>query len=89
LIVVAVGSDTLVAELPAETYKDGGKVDKGTWSQTTSYLIVKDAGRLKVLWTDIAVVLVNKNNGISPRGVESLSAEIEKRMKARARNSKK
>jgi hypothetical protein len=89
LIVVAVGSDTLVAELPAETYEDGGTVNKGVWSQATSYLIVKDAGRLKVLWTDIAPVLVTQKTGISLRAAESLTAEIEKRMKARVRNSKK
>jgi len=52
LIVVARGADTTVAVFPMESF-DGSRVIEGVWSQATSYLVVKDAGRLKVLWTSV------------------------------------
>jgi len=87
LIVVAVGSDTLVAEIP--DYDTQERVNRGVWSQATSYLVVKNAGRLTVLWTNVAPVYVTQNTGISPQAAEALTGEVEKRMKARARNSRK
>jgi len=87
LIVVAVGSDTLVAEIP--DYDTQERVNRGVWSQATSYLVVKNAGRLTVLWTNVAPVYVTQNTGISPQAAEAVTGEVEKRMKARARNSRK
>ena len=87
LIVVAVGSDTMVAEFP--NYDAEERVNKGVWSQATSYLIVKNAGRLMVLSTHVGAVYVAQNNGSSPRAAEAVTGEMEKRMKARTRNSKK
>ena len=87
LIVVAHGADSMVAAIPAEYY--GERVIKGGWYKATSYLVVKDAGRLKMLWTSVAPVFVTSNTEVSPRITESVSAEMEKRMKARVRNSKK
>ncbi len=87
LIVVAVGSDTLVAEIP--DYDTEERVNKGVWSQATSYLVVKNVGPLTVLWTNVDAVYVTQNTGISPRAAEAVTAEVEKRMKARARNSRK
>jgi hypothetical protein len=87
LIVIAVGSDTIVAEIP--DYDTQERVNRGVWSQATSYLVVKNAGRLTVLWTNISPVYVTQNTGISPEAAEALTGEMGKRMKARARNSKK
>jgi hypothetical protein len=84
LIVVARGADTMVAVLPMV----GGPVE-GEWSQGTSYLVVKDAQSLKVLWTGIAAVFSGPRAETSPRIADSMIAEMEKRMKARARNPKK
>ena len=87
LIVVAVGSDTIVAELP--DYDTQERVSRGVFSQATSYLVVKNAGRLTVLWTSVDAVYVTQNTGISPRAAEAVTGEVEKRMKARVRNSRK
>ena len=87
LIVVAVGSDTLVAEIP--DYDTEERVNKGVWSQATSYLVVKNAGRLTVLWTNVDAVYVTKNTGISPRTAEAVTGEIAKRIKARSSSLKK
>lgn len=87
LIVVAVGSDTIVAEIP--DYDTQERVSRGIWSQATSYLVVKNAGRLTVLWTSVDAVYVTQNTGSSPRAVNAVTGQIEKRMKARARNSRK
>jgi hypothetical protein len=86
LIVVTKGADTLVAALPM---LDGdGKVD-GVWTQATSYVVVKDAGRLKVLWEGVAPVFSGPKAEVSLKTTELVVAEIEKRMKARAGKSKK
>ena len=87
LIVVARGADTSVANLPVPN-PDGRGV-AGVWSHATLYLAIKDAGGLKVLWTDVATVFSSPNAESSARAAESVSAEIEKRLKARTRNSKK
>ena len=86
LIVVARGADAWVANLPMSA--DGRSVE-GWWSHSTLYLVIKDAGRLKVLWTDVAAVFSSPNSEGSPRAAESVSAEIEKRIKARTRKTKK
>jgi hypothetical protein len=88
LIVVAPGADTMVAALPAEAFI-GDSVVKGEWSQATSYLVVKDPGGLKVLWTSVTTVLSGSNTQASPKTNELVMAELEKRMKARSVNSKK
>lgn len=87
LIVVARGADTGVANLPA--LNPDGRGVAGVWSHATLYLVVKDAGRLKVLWTGVAAVFSSPNSEGSPRAAELVSAEIEKRIKARTRNTKK
>ena len=87
LIVVAVGSDTIVAEIP--DYDTEERVNRGVWSQATSYLVVKNAGRLTVLWTNVDAVYVTKNTGISPRTAEAVTGEIAKRIKARSSSLKK
>ena len=83
LIVVARGSDTMVAALPMMS-SDGRDVE-GVWSHATSYLVVKDAGRLKLLWTNVAPVLSSPQAEVSLKTIELVTAEMEKRMKARAR----
>lgn len=87
-IVVARGSDTLVAELPFIGGKDN-RVIEGVWTQGTSYLVVKDAGLLKVLWTAIAPAFRRPKAEFSSKSSELVIAEMEKRMKARAGNSNK
>lgn len=87
LIVVARGADATVANLPALT-PDGRGV-AGVWSHATSYLVIKDAARLKVLWTSVAAVFSSPNAELSSKTTELVSAEIEKRMKAKAPKSKK
>lgn len=87
LIVVARGADATVMNLPALS-PDGRSVD-GWLSRATLYLLIKDAGRLKVLWTNVATVFSSPNSESSHRAAELVSAEIEKRLKARNRNSKK
>lgn len=87
LIVVARGADAMVAALPM--LNPDGRGVAGVWSHATLYLVIKDAARLKVLWTDVAAVLSSPNAESSPRAAELVSAEIEKRLKARNRNSKK
>ena len=86
LIVVARGADTSVAVLPLMISAEGKA--EGQWSHATSYLVVKDAERLKVLWTGVAPVF-SLEREVSPKTVELVTAEVEKRMKARAGNSKK
>ena len=86
LIVIARGEDATVANLPMSA--DGRTVD-GWLSRATLYLVIKDAGRLKVLWTDVATVFSSPNAESSARAAESVSKEIEKRIKARTRKSKK
>jgi hypothetical protein len=87
LIVVARGADSMVTPLPALNPYGTGVA--GEWHQATSYLVAKNPGGLKVLWTGVAGVYRSPNNEISPRTTESIIAELEKRMKARARNTKK
>jgi hypothetical protein len=84
-IVVAKGADTMVAALPMMG-EDGVQ---GVWTQATSYVVVKDAGRLKVLWTGVAPVFSGPKAEVSLKTTELVVAEMEKRMKARAGNSKK
>jgi len=82
-IVVARGSDTMVAALPMLS-SDGREVES-VFSHATSYLVMKDAGRLKLLWTSVAPVYSSRQAEISPKTIELVTDEIEKRMKARAR----
>lgn len=84
LIVVARGADTMVAVYPVERL-DGRRGLEGEWTQGTSYLVVKDAGRLKVLWKGIAMVFSGQTAEVSLRSTDMLVAEMEKRMKARPR----
>ena len=84
LIVVARGADTMVAVYPVERL-DGRRGVEGEWTQGTSYLVVKDAGRLKVLWKGIAMVFSGQTAEVSHRSTDMLVAEMEKRMKARPR----
>ena len=87
LIVVARGADASVANLPM--LNPDGRGVAGVWSHATSYLVVKDAARLKVLWTGVAAVFSSPNAEGSSKTTELVSAEIEKRLKARTRNTKK
>jgi len=58
--------------------------------QATSYLVVKDAGHLKMLWTTVVPVISTSNlEDVSPKTFEVVMAELERRMKASAGNSKK
>lgn len=84
LIVVAQGADTNFLSLPAMV-----SGVEGEWSHGTSYLVLKDPGALKVLWTSIAPVFRASNREVSPKTNDIVIAELEKRMKARAPNSKK
>lgn len=84
LIVVARGADTNFLILPAMV-----SGVEGEWSHGTSYLVVKDPGSLKVLWTSVAPVFRGSNREVSPKTNDLVIAELEKRMKARAHNSKK
>jgi len=88
LIVVARGADMQVLVLPMES-SDGSGTIEGLWSHATSYLVVKDGGRLKVLWTGVAPVFSGQKAEVSLKTTELLTAELEKRMKARSGNSKK
>ena len=83
-IVVARGSDVMVAALPMMS-PDGGKLVEGVWSHATSYLVVKDAGRLKVLWTGVAPVFTRPDVEVSLKTTELVIAEMEKRMKSTSR----
>jgi hypothetical protein len=66
-----------------------GRGVEGVWTQATSYVVVKDAGRLKVLWAGDAPVFSGPKAEVSPKTTELVTAELEKRMKATAGNSKK
>ena len=84
-MVVARESDTMVAVLPS-----GSVESKSAWYEATSYLVVKDSGGgLKVLWTRIVHVLMYSDLDASPKSFEVVMAELEKRMKARSRKTKK
>lgn len=87
-IVTARGADTMVAVLPITMGRDGTTIE-GQFSHATSYLVVKDAGRLKLLWTGVGLVFSSPGEEYSNKTNELVIAELEKRMKARARNSKK
>ncbi len=82
-IVVARGADSLVAELPMSVVNPDYK---GELSQTTAYLIVKDPGGLKVLWTKVVPVITNSNTEAYSNRFEAVMGELEKRLKARPRN---
>jgi hypothetical protein len=88
LLVVARGSDTEVVLLPMIGYVNDEEI-KGVWSEATSYLVVKDGERLKVLWTGIAKVFSTKNGDTLSRSRGSVTSEFEKRLTARARPAKK
>ena len=88
LLVVAKGSDTEVVLLPMIGYVNDEEI-KGVWSEATSYLVVKDGERLKVLWTGIAKVFSTKNGDTLSRSRGSVTSEFEKRLTARARPAKK
>lgn len=88
LIVVARGADTMFWVLPAEIGY-GNTVIKGEWSHATSYLVVKDPGGLKVLWTKVVPVFATATVEASPKKFETVMDELEKRMKARSPSSKK
>src|SRR5215217_6017499 len=81
LIVVAQGSDT---GMEFATLARDGRSIESVWSRATAYLVLKDAERLKVLWTRGATVHRTPNSADSFRTTELVTAEIEKRMKARA-----
>jgi len=87
-VVVAREADTMVMVLPAGPLI-GASDSKGTWQQATSYLVVKDSGGLKVLWTTIVPVFMYSDSDASPRSFEVVMSELRKRMKARSRNAKK
>lgn len=88
-VVIARGDDTMVAIFPAGPIYDGNSEIKGAWHQATSYLVVKDSGGLKVLWTKAVPVFMYSDLDASPRSFEVLMAELGKRMKVRPRNMKK
>ena len=67
---------------------DGRNV-AGLWTQATSYVIVKDAGNLKVLWTGIAGVFSSAKTEVSSKTTELVTAEMERCLKARAGNPKR
>jgi hypothetical protein len=87
-VVVAREADTMVMVLPAGPFNDATS-SKGQFSQATSYLVVRESGSLKVLWTRVVPVLSYSNTEASPRTFEVVMAELEKRMKARSGNAKK
>ena len=88
MLVSAQGSDTEVVIFPMEAYINGEDV-KGQWSQATSYLVLRDGDRLKVLWTGIAPVFSTKHGDSISRSRGSVTGEFEKRLKVRARPAKK
>ena len=55
----------------------------GQWSHATSYLVGKNAGRLKLLWTGVAPVFSAPGMESSLKTNELVTAELEKRMKSR------
>ena len=83
-IVTARGADTMVAIFPVTIGRDGTTIE-GQWSHATSYLVVKDVGRLKLLWTGVGPVFSSPGAESSNKTNELVTAELEKRMKARAR----
>ena len=87
LIVVARGADSSVMNLPVLS-PDGNGI-AGEFSHATSYLVAKDPAGLKVLWTSVGIVFRGRDTESSRRTVESTMSELEKRLKARARSSKK
>lgn len=87
-VVVAREADTMVTVLPAGPF-NGNSDSKAAWYQATSYLVVKDSGSLKILWTRVVHVLMYSDTEASPRSFEVVMAELGKRMKARSRNAKK
>lgn len=87
-VVVAREADTMVMVLPAGPF-NGTSDSKAAWYQATSYLVFKDSGSLKVLWTKVIHVLMYSDTEASPRSFEVVMAELGKRMKARSRNGKK
>jgi len=88
LLVAAPGADTMVAVIPDINYVPGDDT-KRAWAQATLYLVVKEPGGLKVLWTRVTGILFTEQMNASPRSFDYLIAELEKRMKARSRTSKK
>ena len=86
MIVVTRWADTMVVALPADF---NNKDDKRVWAQATSYLVGRDPAGLQVLWTSVVPVLEAPGTWASTMRFESVMAELEKRMKARSRNSKK
>jgi hypothetical protein len=87
-VVVAREADTMVTVLPAGPV-NGSTGNMGVWGQATSYLVVKDSGGVKVLWTRIVPVFNYSNTEASPKTFEVVMAELAKRMKARPGNAKK
>ena len=83
-IVTARGADTGVAVIPVTIGRDGTTIE-GRWSHATSYLVVKDAGRLKLLWTGVGPVFSSPGSEFSNKTNELVTAELEKRMKAKTR----
>ena len=87
-IVVARGADTMFWVLPADVGY-GISAMKGEWSFATAYLVVKDSGGLKILWTKVVPILTTADMEASPKSFETVMDELEKRMKARSPKSKK
>lgn len=88
MLVIAQGSDTEVVILPMIGYVGDEEV-KGQWSQATTYLVLRDGDRLKVLWTGIARVFSTKNGDSIGTSRGSVTSEFEKRLKVRAHPAKK
>lgn len=88
LLVIARGSDTQVVTIPME-FDFADKTLRGSWTQSTAYLAFKDGEGLKVLWTGIAPIFISE----APVDVSNYRGlvvkELEKRLKARARKTKK
>lgn len=87
-IVVARGSDSMVGMFPIQALYGSRTVD-GVMSHATSYLVAKEDGRLKLLWTKVAAVFSDPKVEVSPKTTETLIDEVEKRMRTRGRNQKK
>ena len=87
-IVIASGSDTMVAILPMYGGV-GDTVINGEWTEVTLYLVLKDREGLRVLWTGISPVLSTQNVAVLPRHGEAVTSQLEKRLKTRTSKPKK
>ena len=88
LMVIAEGSDTMVAAIQTQYYS-GDSVVTSEFSKATLYLVLKDPEKLKVLWTSVVPILISDQTANLSRSRGSITSEMEKRMKARSSNLKK